>query len=405
MNDNRLVTTARALAATDHRAAGGTGEPPSDLVQKHAAALALECEKQSTPGVRQAPAMQPTNGTHPDDSPRRTTRDRSELRSLRGLDGRAHKLYSQGQRMADYTDSPAPFDMDTFGSALAAYATGRAQEYRAELRAMGEGTSTSGGILIPNSISANLIDLARSKARVFEAGAATLAMENENITIAKITADPTIYQVGENTAITASDTNFVGVSLYARKLAGLVKVSRELVEDAANIGPLLVQQLTTAMAQALDDRVLNGGTGFTGLAQNPALGETLSIGANLDYTKLLTAQNAIRILNGEANALIAHPTFFHELAILVEATTGAYLQPPPGLASIQMLPTTQIDDGMGIMGDYSKCLVGMRGDILVETTDVAAEAFAAHQVWFKVTLRCASNVTQNHFHRLSGVTF
>jgi HK97 family phage major capsid protein len=74
-----------------------------------------------------------------------------------------------------------------------------------EVKAAGEGTGALGGWLVPETVSAKIIDLARNFARVMQAGAYTIPMTSPEMKLVKIEGDPTAYFKAEHAAITESD--------------------------------------------------------------------------------------------------------------------------------------------------------------------------------------------------------
>ena len=83
-------------------------------------------------------------------------------------------------------------------------------------------------------------------------------MTSNSLTLARVTGDPTISWHGENNAITASDATLGAMTLYAKTVVCLVKLSLELSQDSANIEQILATTITSAMANAIDSAGLNG---------------------------------------------------------------------------------------------------------------------------------------------------
>src|SRR5215204_5419147 len=109
------------------------------------------------------------------------------------------------------------------------------QGAQAEQRAMAEGTIGAGGAMVPISLSARIVDRARNTARVLQAGATTVPMETSQVNLARFSGDPSGAWHSENAAITPADATLEQVSLTAKTLAGIVTVSRELLEDAQGV--------------------------------------------------------------------------------------------------------------------------------------------------------------------------
>ncbi len=127
-----------------------------------------------------------------------------------------------------------------------------------DVRAASEGVYSKGGALVPDQFSNFIIDLreqyglARQLLRVVPMGSDTLTMPRR-------TGGVTAYFVGEGTAFTESDKGWDGVTLTAKKLGALSKMSTELAEDAViDVAADLANEMAYAFAQKEDDCWLNG---------------------------------------------------------------------------------------------------------------------------------------------------
>jgi hypothetical protein len=76
------------------------------------------------------------------------------------------------------------------------------------------------------------------------AGVTTVPMDTSQLTMAKVTGDPTVSWHGENAALTDSDATFGAISLQAKTVVTLVKLSLELSQDSANIEQILQGTIT-----------------------------------------------------------------------------------------------------------------------------------------------------------------
>jgi HK97 family phage major capsid protein len=303
---------------------------------------------------------------------------------------------------------------------LRAAVTGDWREARAEaeeMRALGLGADAAGGWLVPDPLSAQIIDLARAQARVIEAGALTRPIESATLTIPVLEADPTAAWKPENVEGAASDPAFGAVVVRPRTLFALVKASRELIEDAPAADTTIRDSLTAALALELDRAALRGagaGPEPLGLRNTPNVQTLASIGSP-DYDDLLQALELIQTANGAATAALLTPRDAGTLARLKD-TTGQYLAPPPAVAALPRLTTTQIPTTLGAgneseiyVGDWRRLVWAVRTQIQLEVSQEAADsggsAFSAHQVWIKATARCDFYVEQpRHFVVLTGVT-
>ncbi|MFB6775564.1 phage major capsid protein [Streptomyces sp. NPDC056337] len=235
------------------------------------------------------------------------------------------------------------------GALLRTWVTGRRDGLNnAELRAMAEGTATAGGHVVPAPTSAALIDKARSTARVMQAGATVVPMDSQTLKVPRLTGASAPAWRNENAAVAEGDLTLDSVTLTARSMAFLVKMSRELVEDSdPNIVGVIERDMAAQVALEWDRVALRGSgsapeprgvrnqTGVT-LISHGTNGDTL---ANLKYDMLIDAQAVIRAQNFEPNAVIDAPRTEQGLAKLKD-TTGQYIQPPAGL--LPRYPTNQL---------------------------------------------------------------
>jgi HK97 family phage major capsid protein len=410
------------VAMTRHIDSGGRGPVPEDAIRavelefsaeiaadREARAAALENEKLSTPEPRRAPAMQPLNGGLPTDN-QRAARPASEVRQVTSQDGRTHRIFNRDQRISDYEESKSPIDLNTYFDVVIARACGNHARFAVETRELGENINTAGGHLVPHVLAPGIIDDVRAANRIFQAGAKTMEMSSDVVTMARIESDMVPTQKGENVALDFSDGTFSAVNLRAKKIGVVTSISKELAEDGIGVGEIVRQQLTSAMAQAIDDIALNGsigstGTTFMGLMENPLIGEQAAIAGNLTWDHWLDAMYQIEALNSSATSVICHPQMLNFLRKLKSATDEIYLAPPSAIDALQVLPTTKIATGSAIFGAFERLVVGIRRDVLIEVTDQAGDSFAKDQLWIKATCRLDTAVTQPLFYRLAGATY
>ena len=121
-----------------------------------------------------------------------------------------------------------------------------------------EGSNTAGGYLVPPEFDNTIIDLSLNYG-VFRRNAKIVPMSRDTKSQPRRTSGLTAYWIGENSAITESDKAWDQVSLTAKKLAVLTRMSNELSEDAViNIGDDLADEIGRAFAYAEDTAGFNG---------------------------------------------------------------------------------------------------------------------------------------------------
>lgn len=323
--------------------------------------------------------------------------------------GRRFAILNQGDRV---TDIHRPVCENQFGHFVLAKLFGPTNSTPAEIRnALSESDNISGGFTVPNPLSSQIIELARNQSVVLRAGAQTVLMESESLSVPKLETDPTIAVKGENTAFTPTDITFGQRELNAYLAGCVVELSRELAEDSTSLtAQFLESTLASAMAAQVDKWAIQG-TGSAqplGLINMPGIDETGSVGA-IDHSDMNAAVVEVLKANHRPNAAIMNPEIYGDL-MSIEGGDGAnstrhWLGSSPLMEGVSMFPSNNCPTANIIVGDMSKLLWGVRTGAMVETTTSGGDAFKKHQLLVKITSRfdfVAADETA--FHRLAGVT-
>jgi HK97 family phage major capsid protein len=205
----------------------------------------------------------------------------------------------------------------------------KAKEFMA---AQSGGTDNKGGFAVPSVLSNQLINL------VEEAGIARqycqrIVMSSDNWSVPKVTAQASISYPSESSAISESDLTFSQISLSAKKMASLVKMSTEISEDAViSMVDTITQSLALSMATAEDDNLFNGvasAINANGIAGDASVDDTnvASAGA-LALTDLTACATGIgNPIRGASNAWYINPVVYHgQIRDLVNAAGGNTIQ-------------------------------------------------------------------------------
>ena len=157
--------------------------------------------------------------------------------------------WAQAHGADDYSDL-------SIGRYLRSMAVGAKSDL--ERRALSEGTDSAGGFNVPTILSSQLIDALRAASVVQRAGAQTVLLTSDNLSIAKVASDPTPVFRNEAAAVAEIDPTFTTVTFTPTSLMVLVKCSRELLDDSLNIGSAFPNMITAAMAAKMDRVALEG---------------------------------------------------------------------------------------------------------------------------------------------------
>ncbi len=302
------------------------------------------------------------------------------------------------------------------GDAVRAMVTGPRND--AEKRALAEGTNSAGGYTVPTPLASWFIDRLRTQSVAIRAGAMTVPMTSQTLAIARLETDPTIGWRAENASLAEGDPTFGRVLLTAKSLAGIVKLSRELLMDTVNAGAMIEMALAKAMALEMDRAAIYGdgsSNSPTGVVETSGINEVEidTNGGAFTWDKAVDAVYEMQLDNtGDPTAAIMHPRT-HSYIAKLKTGDGAWLPPPPMLSGLPLLRTTAapIDETQGtasdassvVFGDYTQLFIGMREDINVKVLDqlYAANGQIALAVHARVDVQLAH---KESFCRLKGIT-
>jgi HK97 family phage major capsid protein len=259
--------------------------------------------------------------------------------------------------------------------------------------------STSGGAaVVPTVWSAELIDLARNKSAVLQAGASLVPMDAGVVKIGRLSGDPTAAFRAEASAITPSDPTFDNVTLTATTMSSLVVGSLEWFQDANNADVIVKNAIAQAMASRLDLVALYGGivagAGSLNLPTPPnprgvlaALNAVLPgnvLGAATNgttqtaatfYGEVLDAIYKVRYANEEPTALVWNAKL-SRLYAGANDTTNQPLRLPADVEALPRLMTNQVPSyTQGTMtntatdlfvADWTQLLIGQRLGITIQ---------------------------------------
>ena len=283
---------------------------------------------------------------------------------------------------------------------------------------MTEGNDTKGGFMVPEVISGTIIDLLRAKNQCINAGMLTIPLPAQTTRVCRVISDPTAQWVSENALIPEDSAMSIGaLDFNCHKLTCLVKVSRELLQDAGNAGNVIQNCISSAMAQALDEACLYGtGNGQPqGIANSNDI-NTYSLGVNgsllSGYDDLLKGLATIVTANAPIpDAAIMHPRTMVNYSLLKDGD-GLPLVKPELIKNLQFYDTTKIlvtqvqgnsnNCSSIIMGSFNQLVLGIRSQLEML---VLKERYAEFgQIAFLVTMRADTAIYQpSAFCKVVGI--
>jgi HK97 family phage major capsid protein len=254
--------------------------------------------------------------------------------------------------------------------------------------------------VIPTPLSSRIIDVARNRAAVFAAGAATIPMSTATLKVARELTDATAYWTSENSTITPSDATFDAVTFTARKSAVICGLSNELLEDGQGVDEAINNSIGAAIGLAVDYAALHGsGTPPEpeGLYNNSDVNTVTSVGNIADFDKFLQAIYQIRGYNFNANSVIFNSAVAKKIAGLKTGLSGdkTSLVAPADFQALSKFVSNQTPVDIGsptegaaaFVGQFNQLWVGLRRNILVEVSREADDAFSKDLTYIRATWR------------------
>lgn len=252
-----------------------------------------------------------------------------------------------------------------------------------ERRALGESLDSSGGYSVPEVLAKSFVDAFRTKSRVTQAGARTIALTSDNLNMVKIISEPTPAWRAEHGEVTEGQPVFGTIRWEPKSLALAVPVSWEVLQDSVNLEDMLRRSLTESMANEID-RVALFGSGSAneplGVANTAGIG-VVSMGTNGgaigNYSPILQAYGELLNSNVSSQriAAIMNPREYVAFAELT-ATDNQPLMRPDLIKDVRFLETSKVPTNQTqgtannaasiVMGDFSDLVYGLRQGIRLE---------------------------------------
>jgi len=335
--------------------------------------------------------------------------------SFEDAEGRIHKAISSKEKLFDSVED------FSVGKIVRAKILGDFTGLNSfETKAAGEGIGALGGWLVPETVSAKLVDLARNKSCVMQAGATTISMPTPEMRLVKLVTDPTAEFVAEHAALTSSDWQLEPLNLRAMTCGCLVKASVELLEDAKNAGSMLENAMAAAIALEMDRVALYGSgtnepSGLDVLTDVEVINKGTNGATISNYDDFSNAVEDVYDNNGVPNAVIMAPRTFFTIDRLKQGTTNDPLVGPESYQNLKKFVTNQvgITDTQGtssaaskaFVGDWKQILYAIRKSLEIEIAKSGAtDTFAKREVQIRLRTRFDIAVLRpNHFCKIYGI--
>lgn len=287
-------------------------------------------------------------------------------------------------------------------------------------KAMGATVPSDGGYFVPNVLAQDVIPYLYNKIVVRQAGARVVPMPNGNMNIPRFDATATGYWMGENTAITKSQPTIGNVRLSAKKAAGLVPISNDLIRSAdISADQFITDDLVMVMKVLLDYTALYGsGTSYTPMGLDNLIASGNKVGSTSTDMTYNDPYNLKRLVE-RANTPMVAPAYIcnSDLETWISnfrTTTGALVFPEVAQGKLlgkPLLVTNSIASGGTTYGtdlysdlwygDWAELLWGEQMALMIDASREASysdggtnniSAFASDQTVVRAIALCDFNV-------------
>ena len=276
-------------------------------------------------------------------------------------------------------------------------------------------TTSSAGTLIPQILSAQIIDQARALSLFTSAGVRIVPMDTNNMTISRVAKDPAFSFKEEGAAQTEATMELDAVELKSKTIYGYAYVTLEAIHSSQNLDEVIQRTFSQALAQGMDVAMLYGqynGSGYDTFAPSGIMNDTdiniVPASEGNGYDSIIKAIGAVGAANGQ-------PTVYginaqtDEMFSLLKDTTGQYLAVPSTVSTLNKIVSNQLsyDETAGsdaLVFDPSAMLIGLQKNINVQMFEGDTESIKKGLVAFRIyaMIDCVT-LQPKHIAKITGV--
>lgn len=276
-------------------------------------------------------------------------------------------------------------------------------------------TTTATGVLIPEVLSAQIIDLARDISLFTSAGVPTVPMESNNMTISRVKTDPTFKFKEEGKEATESNFELDSIKLEAKTIYGYAYITLEAVKSSANLDGIVRQVFAQAMANTIDKAFIYGQKSLEetfdtfapgGIMNDSSINIVTAIEGG-GYDDFIKAIGKVRKANG-------NPTVYginsetEELLSLLKTSDGQYLDKPKAIQELTQIVSNQLsyDISKGsdaLVFDPRALLVGIQNNLqikIIEDTECLKKGLVGFQIYSMLDCKA---VQPKHICKITGI--
>lgn len=283
----------------------------------------------------------------------------------------------------------------------------KGQNFNLEVKA---DTTISGdytGAIALSQLEAGVNRMARPIRRIVEISNVG-ATSSKYVTYIQQTTQSSTEFVAEAGTKANGQVSYTEVSVEVKKVAGFIKVSKEMLSDLAFVRSEINNDLMESVAQNIDSQLLNGtgvGASLNGVLASASAWSAGSFAGTITNATIIDVLRVAKAQIEGANFLPTHivlnPADVAKIE-LSKTTTGEYtypnftegMAPNMQLSGLMIVPSTNVAVGTFLVGDFSKFNVRMREGVNIQV-GYENDDFARNMVSILAEARLASFVKAN----------
>lgn len=247
--------------------------------------------------------------------------------------------------------------------------------------------AASGGVLIPQNLHSEVIELLSDRTIVRKLGARPVPLPNGNMTLPRVAGGATASYTGENKDAKTSETRFDDVKLTAKTLIAMVPISNALIGRAGfNVEQLVLQDILTAIS-VREDKAFMRDDGIDNTSKGKVLTQAIELSMSTPYIDFhyngSSADYTARLIHDRQNRLNAQVQSFWVTDGRITASSTMPANPAIG-TQLTSSPVRSLMAGRGAYGDVDGAYVQMYMEEQVGTEHrlvLYADGFGRTDAW------------------------
>lgn len=300
------------------------------------------------------------------------------------------------------------------GKYIRGIATGNWENAENEKRAM---TTAGTGTLIPQELSADIIDMARAVSLFTSADVPVIPMKSNNATISRVKKDPVFSFKQEGKSGVSAEFELEPVELKSKTCYGYAYVSLEAIKSSKNLDFIIYDVFSKAIANSIDKAMLYGQyntstSSYDDFAPKGIMNDEgvkkLNAVEGQGYDTFIKAISKVRKENGDPTSYCINSDT-EELLSLLKTSDGQYLNPPQAIEKLNKVISNQLnsDEANGsdaLVFDPLSMIIGIQNEIQIQMFDNTDECIKNGLVGFRVYAMIDCVATQpNHICKIEGI--